>query len=55
MGVVGLKELRKAIEDANAGILPQHVDANDTGTVSVNDVKEPLDDVDASTQLVSKV
>ncbi|XP_076390957.1 chloride channel protein 2 isoform X5 [Megachile rotundata] len=26
VGVVGLKELRKAIEDANAGILPMHVE-----------------------------
>ncbi|XP_076680058.1 chloride channel protein 2 isoform X5 [Andrena cerasifolii] len=26
VGVVGLKELRKAIEDANAGILPMHAD-----------------------------
>ncbi|KAL1501247.1 hypothetical protein ABEB36_006608 [Hypothenemus hampei] len=54
VGVVGLKELRKAIEDANSGNLPQqHENAN--GTVSVNDVKENLEDVDANTQLVSKV
>ncbi|XP_066251940.1 chloride channel protein 2 isoform X2 [Euwallacea similis] len=55
VGVVGLKELRKAIEDANSGNLPQHAEANETGTVTVNDVKEPLEEVDASTQLVSKV
>ncbi|CAH1134809.1 unnamed protein product [Ceutorhynchus assimilis] len=55
VGVVGLKELRKAIEDANSGNIPQQTDINSNGTVSVNDVKEPLDDVDASTQLVSKV
>lgn len=28
VGVVGLKELRKAIEDANAGILPMHSDSH---------------------------
>ncbi|XP_050300411.1 chloride channel protein 2 [Anthonomus grandis grandis] len=56
VGVVGLKELRKAIEDANSGNLPQHADANPgSGSVSVCDVKEPLDDVDSSVQLVSKV
>ncbi|XP_060533656.1 chloride channel protein 2 isoform X2 [Cylas formicarius] len=57
VGVVGLKELRKAIEDANSGQLPLvSSDTNSNGTVSVNDVKDPVDDdVDASSSLVSKV
>lgn len=53
VGVVGLKELRKAIEDANAGnLLPQ-----ETPAVSVNDIKDPTDEdeVDAQTALVSKI
>ncbi|XP_019766812.2 chloride channel protein 2 isoform X1 [Dendroctonus ponderosae] len=54
VGVVGLKELRKAIEDANSGNLPQADALNSNGTVSVNDIKEPLEDVDDSAQLVSK-
>lgn len=64
VGVVGLKELRKAIEDANSGNLPAagtaavDVNANGSGpTLSVNDVKDPVDEdeVDAKTELVSKV
>ncbi|KAF7286626.1 chloride channel protein 2 isoform X2 [Rhynchophorus ferrugineus] len=57
IGVVGLKELRKAIEDANSGNLPLPgtSDTNSNGTISVNDIKEPLDEADANTQLVSKV
>lgn len=56
VGVVGLKELRKAIEDANSGLLPlPHVETSTNG-VSVNDVKEPLPDAepDANAVLVSK-
>lgn len=56
VGIVGLKELRKAIEDANSGLLPlPHVEVNTNG-VSVNDVKEPLSDAepDANAVLVSK-
>ncbi|XP_030756628.1 chloride channel protein 2 isoform X2 [Sitophilus oryzae] len=57
IGVVGLKELRKAIEEANSGNLPSatSTDPTSNGTIGVNDVKEPLDDADAGTQLVSKV
>lgn len=57
VGVVGLKELRKAIEDANSGNAPiqNPTDVNANGTVSVNDIKEPSEEADATTQLVSKV
>lgn len=57
VGVVGLKELRKAIEDANSGNLPAHnIDTNSNGTISVSDVKDVIDEqTDASTTLVSKV
>ncbi|XP_034937991.1 chloride channel protein 2 isoform X2 [Chelonus insularis] len=34
VGVVALKELRKAIEDANSGILPAHLEGNPTTSVS---------------------
>lgn len=55
VGVVGLKELRKAIEDINCGNLPTHVDANSLGTNS--DLKEtpPNEaDVEASAALMSE-
>lgn len=55
VGVVGLKELRKAIEDINCGNLPTHVDANSMGTNS--DFKEtPINeaDVEASAALMSE-
>lgn len=57
VGVVGLKELRKAIEDANSGNLPAHsFETNSNGTVSVNDIKDTIDcEPDANTTLVSKV
>lgn len=57
VGVVGLKELRKAIEDANSGNLPAHnFETNSNGTVSVNDIKDTIDiEPDASTTLVSNV
>lgn len=61
VGVVGLKDLRKAIEDANSGLLPlPHIEINsnnNNNNVSVNDIKEPTNDndVDANTSLVSKV
>ncbi|KAL3271017.1 hypothetical protein HHI36_021517 [Cryptolaemus montrouzieri] len=55
VGVVGLKELRKAIEDANCGHLPAHnVDANSVGTN--NELKEmPINeaDIEASAALMS--
>lgn len=54
VGVVGLKELRKAIEDVNSGNLPPHVEPHTNG-ISVNEVKEPETEVDANTALVSKV
>ncbi|KAJ8939747.1 hypothetical protein NQ314_011033 [Rhamnusium bicolor] len=57
VGVVGLKELRKAIEDANSGNLPLNsADSNSNGTVSVNDVKESTVDKepDVSTTLITK-
>ncbi|KRT78775.1 hypothetical protein AMK59_7174, partial [Oryctes borbonicus] len=53
VGVVGLKELRKAIEDVNSGNLPPHVDLHANG-VSVNDVNDPETEVDANTALVTK-
>lgn len=57
VGVVGLKELRTAIEDANSGNLPPHVDVNSNGATSSSDVKEPPSDNenDVTTALVSKV
>lgn len=57
VGVVGLKELRKAIEDANSGLLPlPHIEIN-SNTLSVNEIKDPLseNDCDANSGLVSKV
>lgn len=56
VGVVGLKDLRKAIEDANSGQLPlPHVEV--TTNVSVNEIKDPASetDVDVNSALVSKV
>lgn len=59
VGVVGLKDLRKAIEDANSGLLPlPHIEiSNNNNNVSVNDIKDPSieTDVDANSALVSKV
>ncbi|KAJ8939742.1 hypothetical protein NQ314_011028 [Rhamnusium bicolor] len=44
VGVVGLKELRTAIEDANSGHLPAHnIETNSNGTVSVNDIKDHVE------------
>lgn len=40
VGVVGLKELRKAIEDTNSGNLPIERDTSANGYVSVSDIKE---------------
>ncbi|KAI4454529.1 chloride channel protein 2 [Holotrichia oblita] len=54
VGVVGLKELRKAIEDVNSGNIPPHVDLHTNG-LSVNEIKDPETEVDANTALVSKV
>lgn len=54
VGVVGLKELRKAIEDANSGNLPLHTDTEPSTSVST--VKEAEEgQTDASTALVNKV
>lgn len=39
VGVVGLKELRKAIEDANSGNLPLQRQRDLNGYVSVSDIK----------------
>ncbi|CAH0549331.1 unnamed protein product [Brassicogethes aeneus] len=50
VGVVGLKELRKAIEDANSGNLPAHTTDNmANGGVNTTD---PIDDPEAAKQLV---
>lgn len=57
VGVVGLKELRKAIEDTNSGALPISTLEDDLeGAVSVDEVKEsPLGvEPDASTTLMAK-
>lgn len=40
VGVVGLKELRKAIEDANSGNVPAG-NENNNEVVSVSDMKDP--------------
>ncbi|XP_056641696.1 chloride channel protein 2-like isoform X2 [Diorhabda sublineata] len=51
VGVVGLKELRQAIEDANAGNLPASVlDIN--GGISVNDVKDDVGEPSNTTSLM---
>nr|XP_023018406.1 chloride channel protein 2 [Leptinotarsa decemlineata] len=53
VGVVGLKELRKAIEDANSGNLPSHVPEN-ADDLSVNNVKDSKEDEpDAATKLMN--
>lgn len=39
VGVVGLKELRKAIEDANSGNLPIETDRNLNGYAGISDIK----------------
>lgn len=57
VGVVGLKELRKAIEDANSGALPLNIaEDNHEGMVGVDDVKEaPVEkEPDASTTLMAR-
>lgn len=50
VGVVALKELRKSIEDANAGILPVHTDTYATGS-SANIVKNEAGDYEAKVPL----
>lgn len=56
VGVVGLKELRKAIEDVNSGALPVDPEDNLEGTVSVDDIKDaPVErEPDASTTLMKR-
>lgn len=54
VGVVGLKELRKAIEDANSGNLPAHQEVPVAG--ASNEVKENSDvEADVNTHLVTDV
>lgn len=54
VGIVGLKELRKAIEDANSGHLHSH--EVPTISVSASEAKEPISDgeSDVHTALVAK-
>ncbi|KAJ8917376.1 hypothetical protein NQ315_002400 [Exocentrus adspersus] len=57
VGVVGLKELRKAIEDANSGNLPlSNTEVNPEGTVSVSvdEIKDSATEPDASTGLMTR-
>lgn len=52
VGVVGLKDLRKAIEDANSGNLPRQ-EINSNGNVGTSEDSEV--DNEAAVMLVSKV